>query len=86
MEYWRDNSPSVHPAAKPTVSTWQASDQQTKEKAAALYSTCKDYKFQTVLSGINDMDSQGEHRAGIIFGGYGLRQTQFLMGWFGLFK
>ncbi|MDR2409059.1 MAG: RHS repeat-associated core domain-containing protein, partial [Bacteroidales bacterium] len=86
MAYWRDNSPSVHPAAKPTIATWKNSDQQTKEKAAALYSTCKDDNFKLVLHGINDLGCEGEHRAGILYGKYGLRQTQFLMDWFGLFK
>jgi hypothetical protein len=32
------------------------------------------------------MVCEGEHRAEIIYGKYGLRQTQFLMDWFGLFK
>jgi hypothetical protein len=78
MEYWRDNTDSYTPEARPTLVQWASYSQSQKELSVAIYTTTKD----------SDMEGMAgaPHEAGIRYGGYSLRQTQFLMKYLGLFN
>jgi RHS repeat-associated protein len=77
MAYWRDNTNSNIPEARPTRIQWIFYGQSQKELSAAIYTTAKDSDIEG-LSG-------APHEAGIRYGGYSLRQTQFMMEYLAIF-